>query len=193
MLVTGVFNLGFLALRRTREVDAMLAWWESRLRDGAAVDLAAGSFTDQKWADLVPAYVESMAVLRDPGYNVAYWNLHERPLRLAGDTYVAGDSPVVFFHFSGFDPGDPTTLTRRVRPDLARTRVVPGTALARLLETYAGLHRRHGWQRYSRVEYGFARFADGTRIDSGMRRLYLGLGTDERSRVGDPFAPRVPA
>jgi hypothetical protein len=187
MLVTGVYNLGFIALRRSDETSCLLTWWASRLEDGATVDLPKGSFTDQKWADLVPAYVKATAILRDPAYNVAYWNLHERPLRLHRATFVVGDRPVACFHFSGYDPGDPTTLTRRVRSDLARTRVEPGSALEQLLRLYTALHLRHGWESYRRCEYGFARFSDGAPIDGRLRRLYLGLDPGARTRFGDPF------
>jgi hypothetical protein len=187
MLVTGVFNLGFLGLRRTPETHALLAWWASRLREGSSVDLARGSFTDQKWADLVPAYVGSAAILRDPAYNVAYWNLHERPLQRRGEEFLVGDRPLVFFHFSGYDPADPTTLSSRVRPGLARTRVGPGTPLAELLRAYSELHARHGWEPDRRPEYGFSRFSNGDPIEPPLRRLYLDLDPAARARFGDPF------
>jgi hypothetical protein len=187
MLATGVYNLGFIALRRSQDTTALLAWWASRLRTGAVVDLPAGSFTDQKWADLVPAYVSATTILRDPAYNVAYWNLHERPLRLRGSTFVVGSRSLVCFHFSGYDPGNPSTLTRRVRSWRARTQVEPGSALEQLLHGYSALHVRHGWETYRRCEYGFARFSDGTPIDVRARRLFLDLAPSQRTTFGDPF------
>jgi hypothetical protein len=187
MLVTGVFNLGLISMRRSRDVPALLAWWESRLRDGAVIDLANGSFTDQKWADLVPSYAASTAILRDPAYNVAYWNLHERPLERRGSSYFVAGRPLVCFHFSGFDPRDPSTLSHRVSPGLARSAVRPNTPLADLLRDYAALHESHGWAQHSRDEYGFARLSNGDPIGTAMRRRYLGLEPAERARLGDPF------
>ena len=34
-------------------------------------------FTDQRWIDFVPSFFDHH-ILKDPGYNVAYWNLHGR-------------------------------------------------------------------------------------------------------------------
>jgi hypothetical protein len=190
MLATGVYNLGFLALRRSQDAAALLAWWEQRLRDGSRADLAGGSFTDQKWVELVPAYFGSTAILRDPAYNVAYWNLHERPLDRVGGVLRAGGRPVACFHFSGFDPREPGVLTRRVpRRELTRTRVKPATPLAELLDEYALLLARHGFEECSRWEYGFARFADGAPVEPAVRRRYGDLPVEERARIGDPFAP----
>ena len=44
-----------------------------------------------------------LAIVNDPGVNVAYWNLDERPLALRGERWFAGGVPLRLFHFSGFD------------------------------------------------------------------------------------------
>src|SRR5438128_728207 len=74
ILIAGSYNLGFLALRRSRETDDFLLWWKERLRDGCRVDVARGLMTDQKWIDLIPGLYSSTVILRDESYNVAYWN-----------------------------------------------------------------------------------------------------------------------
>ncbi len=61
--------------------------------------------------DLTPGLFEGVRVLRDPGYNVAYWNLHERAISLEGGPHVNG-LPLHFFHFSGFDPDQPSVLSK---------------------------------------------------------------------------------
>ena len=38
-------------------------------------EAAFGVYTDQRWCDLVPALFDGVKVLRDPGLNVASWNL----------------------------------------------------------------------------------------------------------------------
>ncbi len=40
-----------------------------------------GLFVDQRWVDFVPGLVADLKILRDPGYNIAYWNLPDRDLR----------------------------------------------------------------------------------------------------------------
>jgi hypothetical protein len=187
MLNTGVYNLGFLALRRSADAAALLDWWESRLREACRIDYVGGHFFDQKWIDLVPAYYPSTAILRHPGYNVAYWNLHERPLERRDGRFFAGGAPLVFFHFSGFDPARPATLSKRVKPELARVGIEPGSALEDLTLRYRDLHLRHGLEVSSGWEYGFGRFDNGVPVDRLLRELYAGLDPGDRQRFGDPF------
>ena len=44
-------------------------------RRDCIVDPERGFFVDQRWMDLVPGLAEDFHLLRDPGFNVAYWNL----------------------------------------------------------------------------------------------------------------------
>jgi hypothetical protein len=105
MLQAGVFNLGFIATRRSDESRRFIDWWADKLRTGARVDLPKGLFTDQKWCDLAPCFMPSLKVLNDPGYNVAYWNLAQREITRHEDgTCLVNGRPLVFFHFSGINP-----------------------------------------------------------------------------------------
>jgi hypothetical protein len=188
MLHTGAYNLGFLALRGSTEAAKLLDWWEPRLRESSRVDYGAGLFYDQKWFDLVPSYFAEASILRDPTYNVAYWNLHERQLEHRDGNYLVDGRPVAFYHFSGYDPAQPMTLTKRVPDDRARTHVAPGTPLAELVSFYADLHLRRGFRTSREWDYGFACFEDGTRINRLLRGLYFDLDDEARARLGNPFA-----
>jgi hypothetical protein len=183
MLISGAYNLGFLALRRSPEADQLLAWWASRLRDGCRIDVPNGLFTDQKWIDLVPCYFSSAGVLRDPTYNVAFWNLHERQLERRGTRFFADGRPIAFYHFSGFTPTIPGTLSKHQ----TRTEVEPQTTLAELLNLYVDLHMRNGYAECSRWEYVYARLDDGTRLNLPLRQLSLNLDEGLRSRFANPF------
>ncbi|MBO9709811.1 MAG: glycosyltransferase [Caulobacter sp.] len=112
MLRVGVFNLGFLALRRSQEVQRFVGWWDDKLRFGAVSDLAAGLFTDQKWCDLLPCFIGRTLVLRHPGYNVAYWNLMHRPVARDGSRWTAAGENLVLAHFSGYDPTKPKLISK---------------------------------------------------------------------------------
>jgi hypothetical protein len=74
----GVYNLGFMGVRKSDEILKVLEWWGAMLLEHCIIDLNNGLFVDQKWADLLPGFIESSLILRHPGYNIAYWNLHER-------------------------------------------------------------------------------------------------------------------
>ena len=62
-------------------------------------------FTDQKWCDLVPAYFDNVKIVRDPGYNVASWNISQRKIEFddLGNILVNG-SKLKFFHFTKLGP-----------------------------------------------------------------------------------------
>lgn len=183
IMVSGAYNLGFIGLRDTEETRRFLTWWGRRLEDGCRIDVARGLFTDQKWIDLVPGLFPGTRILRHPGYNVAFWNLHEREIERMDDGYRVNGAPAAFFHISGFDPDRPDLVSKHQ----TRTRVEPGSGLAALLEDYAARLARHGWREAREEEYGYSRFADGMRVHALLRRLYLDLDPAERRRLGDPF------
>lgn len=103
-LRTGVFNLGFLGIRRSGVTLEFLKWWAERLREFGYVDLARGLFVDQKWMDLATTLFP-VQILRHPGYNVAYWNVAERPLEEAGEDLRTLGEQVRLFHFARMDLG----------------------------------------------------------------------------------------
>ncbi len=80
IIKSGVYNLGFLALRDDDDARRLLLWWAERCFTQCRVDIAGNFFTDQRWMDLAPSFVPRSHILRDPGYNVAYWNLPHRPV-----------------------------------------------------------------------------------------------------------------
>jgi hypothetical protein len=49
----------------------------------------------------VPAFFDGVHILRDPGYNVASWNLSRRPITIEEDgTIRAAGHRLRFFHFT---------------------------------------------------------------------------------------------
>lgn len=112
-LNTGVYNLGFVAFRRNVANMRFIKWWEEKLRYECLIDLCNGLFVDQNWMNFLPVFVENVCVQRNPGYNAAYWNLHERQFSKQNETYfVNGHHPLIFFHFSGYDPAKPDVLSK---------------------------------------------------------------------------------
>ncbi len=77
----GIFNLGFLAINSSGEGRRFAEWWNDRLLSFCYDEIPSGLFVDQKWCDLVPALFDKVGILRDPGYNVASWNLSNRERR----------------------------------------------------------------------------------------------------------------
>ncbi|QOY88717.1 glycosyltransferase family 4 protein [Paludibaculum fermentans] len=112
ILRSGSYNLGFIAVTRCAASSAFLCWWQQRLFDHCLVDLPRGLFVDQRWVDLVPGLFENVAILRDPGYNVAYWNLSHRPITRSPGGYEVAGAPLAFFHFSGYDVDHPEKVSK---------------------------------------------------------------------------------
>lgn len=99
----GIFNMGFCYFSASPGSQQVLDWWKSRLEYYCYLDTPAGLCDDQKWMDLLPSYSDNYHILRHPGYNVAYWNIDERPVRrMADGNWLAGDAPLRFLHFSHF-------------------------------------------------------------------------------------------
>jgi hypothetical protein len=142
LLRSGVFNGGFVGVEESAEARRFLDWLQRRLVVHCRHDLATGLHNDQRWLDLVPALFPQTRIERDPGANVAYWNLHERSLTVANDAVLVNGGPGRFFHFSGYDPSKPEQPTR-YRPQLARSDL--GCAGV-VFDRYADLLRTAGWR-----------------------------------------------
>lgn len=105
VLPAGVYNLGFIGLRRCANTAAFLHWWALRLEEHCRSYHKHGLFYDQSWVNFAPVFFERVVVDKHPGFNMAFWNLHERRLSRQGSRYLVNDGdPLVFFHFSGFKP-----------------------------------------------------------------------------------------
>lgn len=180
----GAYNLGFLALAGMPAADAFIAWWQDKLEFGSVSEPDRGLFTDQKWVDLAPGMFGNFAILRDPGYNVAYWNLPHRRVTKQGDVWMAADRPMRFFHFSGFDPLNPKPFSKHQdRLNLDTIGAARDLAL-----DYAGFLLENGYAQFRTRTYAFSAFEDGTPIPATIRALYR-EDPDVRYKAGEnPFA-----
>ncbi len=182
ILRAGVYNGGYVGISDTPAARRFLAWWQERLLFHCRHAVAEGMHYDQRWLDLVPTLFDEVGIVRDPGANVAYWNLPERELKIDGGRVQVEEGPCRFFHFSGFEPDDPTRVTRySPHPHIADV-----GAAAELFERYASSILAAGWHETRAWPYAFGRFDDGTPIPEIARRLYGALG-EEAAAFGDPF------
>jgi hypothetical protein len=105
VLNTGIFNLGFLALRRGNTIGNLLNWWSRKLMNECFYNLDKGYFVDQLWMNLSICHFENYKIDKNPGLNAAHWNLHERLFSFTnGAWWVNNQFPLVFFHFSTYSP-----------------------------------------------------------------------------------------
>lgn len=183
ILRAGVFNVGLVGVGEGPSTGRFLAWWQDRVRAHCRYDVAAGVHYEQRWLDLAPAYFESLGFIRDPGYNVAHWNLPDRVVELTRDGRLVADGHRCrLFRFSGFDPDQPRVPTR-YSPRLEMDAI--GDA-ADVYARYRSALLRAGWALAREWPYAYARFEDGTPIPPIAREIFDAL--DDRARFGDPFA-----
>jgi|SRR5215212_4565607 len=132
----GIFSPGLFAMKRSDAAARFIALWKE---------------SGKPAFDAITASVDSVAVLRDPAYNAAPWNLYERSLRFIGDgQWTVDGKPLVAFHFRAFSPE-----SHHAHP-----------AVARLYDFYA-----------DRIEvpplpYRFDRFPSGIPISETMRTIF---------------------
>jgi glycosyltransferase involved in cell wall biosynthesis len=182
IMQAGVFNLGYVTLGAGRQAERLLDWWSDRLLHGCRIDTANGYFVDQRWIDLVPALFSDFAVVRDPEFNLAYWNLHAHQLHWDGRRYTVDGRPLAFFHFSGFDSSSPERLSRHQ----TRIRTEDHPAVTRICREYASALYANGHELSSSVPYAYDRLADGTPFGDVMRRLFR-LGEERGELQRSPF------
>jgi glycosyltransferase involved in cell wall biosynthesis len=186
IMSSGTFNLGFIGLSKSNTVDDLLNWWEKRLKFDSISDPQENLFTDQRWIDLVPSYFP-IHVLKDPGYNAAYWNLHERDLKLEDKSVRVGGSVLKFFHFSGYSPNKPWILSKYVSNN-PRVVISNNSVLENLCSSYGQKVVDEGWTLSSSLKYGYENFENGNFIPAGIRRLYR-LDCIAAERRGEVFSP----
>lgn len=109
----GSFNFGFYAVKNDKDGNAFAHWWRDRLLKYCYDNIPMGIFTDQKWGDLVPCMFEHVYIWRDPGCNVATWNITNRNVTKKDGNYYVNGSPLKFYHFSGFDSGAQENMLNR--------------------------------------------------------------------------------
>jgi glycosyltransferase involved in cell wall biosynthesis len=184
ILLSGAYNLGFCAMARHPDLDALLDFWcEKSLREFVA-DVHSGLFTDQRWMDLVPGMFRDVTILRHDGYDVAYWNLPHRRLARESDRISVNGVPLVFFHFSGIDPLKPEGFSKHQN----RYRLVTVGLAADLARRYSAEVRARGLAACRGRAYAYGFLRDGSPIPDVLRRLYRMTPEVELWAGSDPFA-----
>lgn len=166
MLKTGIYNLGFIGVG-VGGFD-IIKWWAKRLEKFGFNDTANGLFTDQKWIDLLPGLSDRVFIERGKGFNMAYWNMHERHLEYKDYEYTVEGRPLIFFHFSGLDTKNPQNISRYQnrssfsnRPDVAK-----------IFTDYAFEVGENTYSVETEYEYKYNKLFNKFEITDFTRRLY---------------------
>ncbi|MFP6664549.1 MAG: hypothetical protein VCC00_10145 [Deltaproteobacteria bacterium] len=187
ILQAGTYNLGFIGVSSGQSADDLLRWWEEKLLAECSVDVARGIFVDQRWIDFAPSLFTGVEISRDPGYNVAYWNLGHRKVVEREGAYCVNHVPLKFFHFSGFSPQAVEVVSKHQN----RFRLVDLGDEQALFWDYRKRLLRNGFEEVSKIPYAFGYFDDGVLVPDVARHLWSDEpGSD--TRWPTPFAVSGP-
>lgn len=192
---SGIFNLGFLGIKRNDKVLKMLSWWGGNLLDKCFADGATFQFTDQKWMDFMPLFFNEneINVVRNLGWNVAPWNYFERKIIFQNDFVFVTDrnsnsnsEKIVFAHFSGFK-----------YKDLLNDKVIQVnngheneySDADELLNLYIAelKSKRDILKSYFSKNYTYANYDNGKVIEKFHRRLYRSFILNKFDFAENPF------
>lgn len=179
----GTFNLGFLAINAKRKDGKLFSeWWRSRLLNYCYADYDRGLFTDQKWCDLIPSFFDDYYIIRDPGYDVASWNLDCRKITFndKGELIINQKHLLRFYHFTGYDSGAGAMVINQLTKKGANSII---------REIWSWYHRQliiDEHEKFSKLNSIFEFFENGKKITKEMRLLYRNR-EDLQSQFKNPF------
>lgn len=197
MNVNGIFNLGFLGVSRSDKSIAIIDWWTERLKDQCFCERTKGQFTDQKWMDWIPGFVDSenLKILRNLGMNLAPWNFFERKIDKGADGkyYVSfrdEDSrekrrdELVFVHYSGYD----YSKLKNGIVEHKRLRENVSSDIQAALNEYGSEIKENAalFDSFIAQSYSYNQYSNGDLINEFHRRLYHGLDSKKREFI-NPF------
>ena len=183
ILRSGVYNLGFLALSDTDSTRKLIKWWKERLLRYCRIDFANSMFVDQKWMELIPGFFEDVFILRDPTYNIAYWNMHYRKVYLEKENILINGRQAHFLHFSGFNPDKPKAISKHQD----RFRFGDLKEMKPVFELYKNKLISYGHNNSKNWPCIFEYFDNQIKIPDIVRKIYAGIENDNNSNFGNPF------
>ncbi len=153
-LQNGLFNLGFIALSNTKESENLLKWWSERTYNFCFYNERSGIFVDQLWASLFPVFFQKVKTIKNPGLNVAYWNLHERAISKRKGSFIINEKfPLVFFHFSSFKIEQSEKLTNHPIGEAMQRR----NDILELTSIYKNKIEERNYSFYKSIPYAYKR------------------------------------
>ena len=201
LLSTGVFNLGFCALKRSLSAEKMISWWHQRLVDKCYVDSYDSYYTDQKWMDFLPCFFKSeeLCITRHLGMNIAPWNFFEREIFVENNVFKVKNReknidnssfPVLFVHYSGYNY---SKLKKGIVEQNNIKKIKEYQDIKFLTDIYAKAiyEKKNIFDKFIKEKYSFNFYENGDVIKGFHRRIYRSLKMKGESRYANPFSVEV--
>ena len=184
ILVSGLYNAGFLGLKLSDETSQFIQWFKDRLKkysfNRRGKKILNLLFVDQLWLNFVPLFFKNVGFLNNLGANVAYWSLVSSKLIKKNSTYYIDDKPLLFFHFTGWDIYEPAKLSKYLAIDVDLWR--------ELGENYQNLLFKYYYEEARNYPYAFSSFTNGEEIHPDIRYLYFELLLSNPTSHINPFS-----
>lgn len=177
-LNNGIYNLGFIAMNRSKDTDAFLNWWDKKLRNQCFVAHEFGMATDQIWVELASTLFDGFCVIKDEGMNVAFWNINERSVKKRDDIYFSNNTPLIFFHFSSLSAKCSKEFLDKIES------INPG--FISFYNEHIDRVKKVGIEKFSNIEYKYSKYDNGQMITEVDRWIY-GFSAKLQDRYTNPF------
>ncbi len=159
ILKTGMYNAGFFAVKNDETGNSLIDWWKDRMVDQGYERPKDGYNSDQNWLNFVPLYFRDVGIVRHPGCNAAYWNLHERRLDEKNGRFVSNDQPLIFYHYSGYAPNEPGKISKHQD----RFSMQDNPAIAKLFRIYHETLMKNGFESLKNITPFYKKRSSGGR------------------------------
>lgn len=193
LLYSGMFNLGFLALKHDDNAKKMLDWWEIRLEDRCFQSMMENYFTDQKWMDFLPSFFPTQLLIsHDLGLNVAPWNFYEREIINRDNSFFVKNRienetkeffPLTFVHFSGYNY-KALLDGNIVQGNIKQLEVY--SDYQNIFDLYSDFIKQSDFSRYVKFSYSYNYFSNNVYISSVYRKLFRRL-LEDKKKYSNPF------
>jgi hypothetical protein len=177
IMLSGTYNCGFIAIRNDINGKRIVSWWKNRLRNEAFMNSSNGIYTDQKWIEYIPSFIELkyIYIIRNLGCNFSYWNYFERKIVNIEKIYWITsrlDSsikyPLCFSHFSGYN------YLKLIKGIIENKYLSMDKydEITPLLNEYAEKLKNNNHSFYGNLKYTFNNYTSGFPILDLHRKLY---------------------
>jgi glycosyltransferase involved in cell wall biosynthesis len=179
LIQAGEIDDELVAVAASDEGRAFADWWVARGQDAIAASRDS-QVTPVSSLAAARRVFEHVSVLGDAGFDVSYWNLHERSLERRDEMLLAGGRPLVLMRFAGFRPDRPWWLSDRG----SRVLVLDDPILGELCGAHARALEAAGWSATGERADDLNELAPGIVFDERIRMLHA-EAVDAGERFGD--------
>lgn len=111
VLENGQINADLIGFRKTSKVLQFVEWVYEQTKTQCKI--GEKEYVDQVWFSMIFSFLDTVNIIRHPGYNVAHYNMYQRGLQITESKHqMSNGQPLVLFHYAGFVKGQEETISK---------------------------------------------------------------------------------